>query len=71
VQSFVDVTAKHIEAEMAAGQVLALDAGETARALVWMMERYLNLSLGRAETTSREKVAETLTTIWTRVLYGA
>jgi hypothetical protein len=39
--------------------------------VVWMMERYLNLSLGRAETTSREKVAETLTTIWTRVLYGA
>ena len=71
VQSFVDVTKKHIEAEIAAGQVLALDAGETARALVWMMERYLNLSLGRAETTPRETVAQTLTTIWTRVLYGA
>jgi AcrR family transcriptional regulator len=70
VQSFVDVTVKHIEAEMAAGQVLALDAGETARALVWMMERYLNLSLGRADTTPRETVAQTLTTIWTRVLYG-
>jgi AcrR family transcriptional regulator len=69
VQSFVDVTRKHIEAEIAAGRVLALDAGETARALVWMMERYLNLSLGRAETTPRETVAETLTTIWTRVLY--
>jgi AcrR family transcriptional regulator len=71
VQSFVDVTAKHIEAEIAAGQVLALDAGETARALVWMMERYLNLSLGRAETTPRETVAQTLTTIWTRVLYSS
>ena len=70
VQSFVDVTRKHIEAESAAGRVLECDAGETARALVWMMERYLNLSLGRTETTPREKVAETLTTIWTRVLYG-
>jgi AcrR family transcriptional regulator len=71
VQSFVDVTRKHIEAETAAGRVLPLDAGETARALVWMMERYLNLSLGRAEVTPRDKVAETLTTIWTRVLYRA
>ena len=71
VQSFVDATRKHIDAEIAAGRVAALDAGETARALVWMMERYLNLSLGRAETTPREKVADTLTAIWTRVLYRA
>lgn len=70
VQSFVDVTATHIEAEIAAGRVPALDAGETARALVWMMERYLNLSLGRPQTTPRQTVADTLTAIWTRVLYG-
>ena len=36
-----------------------------------MMERYLNLSLGREPSTDREIVARTLTTIWTRVLYGA
>jgi len=69
VQTFVDVTSKHIDAEIAAGRVEPLDAGETARALVWMMERYLNLSLGRAQGTPRDKVAETLTVIWTRVLY--
>jgi TetR/AcrR family transcriptional regulator, ethionamide resistance regulator len=69
VQSFVDATRKHIDAEIVAGRVEALDAGETARALVWMMERYLNLSLGRAQGTPRDKVAETLTAIWTRVLY--
>ena len=47
VQSFVDVTARHIEAEMEAGRVLPLDAQETARALsVWMMERFLNRTLG-------------------------
>jgi hypothetical protein len=51
--------------------VLALDAQETARALVWIMERYLNRSLGRVRPdTPRETVAKTLTTIWTRVLYG-
>jgi AcrR family transcriptional regulator len=70
VQSFIDATVQHIEAEMAAGRVLPTDAHETARALVWMMERYLNLSLGREPATERETVARTLTTIWTRVLYG-
>ena len=43
---------------------------ETATALVWMMERYLNHSLGREPHSSRETVADTLATIWTRVLYG-
>ena len=72
VHSFVDVTARHIEAEIEAGRVLPLDASETARALVWMMERYLNRSLGRLPAeTPRETVTQTLTTIWTRVLYGA
>ena len=66
VQSFVDATARHIQSGMDAGRVLPLDATETARALVWMMERYLTLSLGRAPET----VAQTLTMIWTRVLYG-
>jgi AcrR family transcriptional regulator len=70
VEGFVGVTARHIEREMAAGRVLALDAGETATALVWMMERYLVRSLGRS-ADRRETVAEVLGTIWVRVLYGA
>ena len=71
VQAFVDATARHIEAEIAAGRILPLDAAETARALVWMMERYLNLSFGREPPAEPRAVADTLTTIWTRVLYGA
>jgi AcrR family transcriptional regulator len=71
VQGFVTATTEHIEREIAAGRMLALDAGETAKALVWMMERYLNLSLGREPITPPEVVAETLSTIWGRVLYGA
>jgi TetR/AcrR family transcriptional regulator, ethionamide resistance regulator len=70
VQGFVDATARHIEAEIAAGRILPLDAAETASALVWMMERYLNLSFGSEPATPRRPVAETLITIWTRVLYG-
>jgi AcrR family transcriptional regulator len=71
VQTFVDATARHIEEEMREGRILPLDPAETAKALVWMMERYLNLSFGREPATAREVVAETLATIWTRVLYGA
>jgi AcrR family transcriptional regulator len=70
VQGFVNATARHIEAEIAAGRILPLDPDETAKALVWMMERYLNLSLGREPATPPEVVAETLSTIWVRVLYG-
>ena len=71
VQSFIDVTARHIRREMAAGRVHALEPVETATALVWMMERYLNRTLGRVPSdTPHETVVKTLTTIWTRVLYG-
>jgi AcrR family transcriptional regulator len=70
VQSFIDATARHIEEEIAAGRILPLDAYETAKALVWMMERYLVLSLGREPMTPHAAVADTLTTIWGRVLYG-
>jgi AcrR family transcriptional regulator len=70
VEAFVGVTAGHIEREIAAGHILPLNAPETATALVWMMERYLTRSLGQATPARREIVAETLGTIWVRVLYG-
>ena len=70
VTSFVDVTAQHIEAEVAAGRILPLDVQETAKALVWMNERYLTLTLGREPTADRAVVARTIATIWSRVLYG-
>lgn len=70
VQSFIDVTAAHIESEVADGRILPLDPQETAKALVLMSERYLNQSLGREPMTSPEKVTETLATIWARTLYG-
>src|SRR5262245_8136807 len=70
VQGFVDATARHIEDEFAAGRVLPLDPREIASALVWMMERYLNLSFGSEPFAERRAVADTLITIWVRVLYG-
>jgi AcrR family transcriptional regulator len=70
VKSFVDVTARHIESEMALGRILPLDPYQTAKALVWMNERYFTLSMGRDPITPPEVVVETLHTIWTRTLYG-
>jgi len=70
IQRFVDATARHIEAEVAAGRILPLDPVPTATALTWMMERYLQLSLGRPPLVPEEQVAGALTTIWSRVLYG-
>ncbi len=70
IESFVDVTADHIGREIAAGRIVPLDARETAKALVWMNERYLTLSMGREPQADREAVARTLHTIWSRALYG-
>jgi AcrR family transcriptional regulator len=68
---FVEATADHIEDEIASGRIEMLDPNETARALVWMNERYLNETLGRAPQASAERVVETLWTVWVRTLYGA
>jgi TetR/AcrR family transcriptional regulator, ethionamide resistance regulator len=70
IQRFVDATARHIEEEVAAGRVLPLDPVPTATALTWMMESYLQLKLGRTDDPDVDSVADTLTTIWSRVLYG-
>ena len=70
IERFVTATARHIEREMAAGRVLPLDAEETANALTWMMERYLQLKLGRTPDVPAAPITEALATIWSRVLYG-
>jgi AcrR family transcriptional regulator len=70
IERFVTATARHIEREMAAGRVLPLDAEETANALTWMMERYLQLKLGRTPDVPAAPITDALSTIWSRVLYG-
>ncbi|MEO8687684.1 MAG: TetR/AcrR family transcriptional regulator [Solirubrobacteraceae bacterium] len=70
MHTFIDATTTHIEAEIEAGRILPLDAKETARALCLMNDRYLLAALGRTRTATAETVVETLSTIWTRTLYG-
>jgi AcrR family transcriptional regulator len=66
---FVEATTARIEKDIAQGHTPALDAGEAARALVWMSERYLHEALGRHPRTPVETAVETLNTIWVRALY--
>ena len=70
ITRFVEASTTRIEQDVAAGRTDAVDARETARALVWMSERYLNEALGRIPRTPVESVVETLATVWVRTLYG-
>jgi TetR/AcrR family transcriptional regulator, ethionamide resistance regulator len=69
IEEFVRVTAQHIEAEMRSGHVRGMDARETAKAMVWMTERYLYRSFAPSQRVSQTKVVDTLNAIWSRALY--
>lgn len=70
VEGFVSMTTAAIEDRIRRGMVEGLDAGETARALVWMLNGYLVDRLGGPEQADPAQVLDTLTTIWTRTLFG-
>jgi hypothetical protein len=70
LDGFIDATAKHIAEGMEAGEILPLDPRETAKAIVWMGERYLYHCYGRDRRVAPAKVVETLHTVTVRTLYG-
>jgi AcrR family transcriptional regulator len=71
VQEFIDATARHIRAEQARGRIGDLpDVDETARALIWMDERYLSEALGRRPQADPAVVVDVLYGIWMSALYG-
>ena len=71
ILGFIDATAAHIRDEQAAGRVGELpDVQQTARALIWMEERFLLESLARDPTTDPRIVVDVLERIWTATLYG-
>lgn len=70
VEQFIAITETAIAARLRAGALGAeLDAPEAARALVWMLNRYLLDAFGGGRQADRERVLDTVTTIWTRTLY--
>lgn len=71
VDQFIAATAKHIREEQARGRIHDLpDVEETARALIWMDERYLSEALGRMPQADPRLVVEVLLRIWSATLYG-
>jgi AcrR family transcriptional regulator len=71
VQGFVALTAQAIQARIDSGDLAPIDAPETARALVRMLNAYLLDALGREGATDPARVLETVSTIWTRTLFPA
>jgi AcrR family transcriptional regulator len=71
VQAFVTAVAGRIRRDELDGRTSGLDPQETARALVWMIERYLVETYGRTQTHPVDGVVDTLHAIWMRTLYGA
>jgi AcrR family transcriptional regulator len=71
VRSIVDAVASRIRAEQDEGRIAAvLDAEETARALVWLNERYLYETLGRPPGEEEATIVGVLHRIWLSTLYG-
>lgn len=71
VENFVTLMTEAIEARVARGDLEPLDAPQIARALVWMLNAYLNDTLGHEPVTDPERVLDVIVTIWTRTLYPA
>jgi AcrR family transcriptional regulator len=72
VQGFVDATAARIRRDAAAGRTSLAHPDHVAAALVWMTERHLAATFGRAGASDGDRAAalETLFTIWMRTLYA-
>lgn len=71
IQRFINATAKRFADDQAAGLIDAdLDVEETARALVWMDERYLTQAFSTEPFPETQRVVKVLFNIWYSALYG-
>lgn len=70
VHSFVAPVVARIEDLQGRGLTNIANIEETARALVWMNERYLLETFGRRSGADVRLAAETLSEIWRRVLFA-
>lgn len=71
VEQFIALTARTIEFRVETGEFEAVDAPEVARALVGMLNTYLDDTFGRGPRVEAERALETVWTIWTRTLFPA
>lgn len=69
IEQFVALTTRAMETRIAAGEIDEFDAPEVARALVRMLNSYLDDRLGRPPFADRDRVLGAVWTIWTRTLF--
>ena len=69
VEGFVALTTQAVQARIDSGELAPLDAPEIARALIRMLNAYLDDALGHEPYTDPARVLETVWTIWTRTLF--
>jgi TetR/AcrR family transcriptional regulator, ethionamide resistance regulator len=70
VQGFIEATTKRFADDQAAGLIDAdIDIAETARALVWMDERYLTQAFSQDPEPDVQQVVDVLYHIWYSALY--
>lgn len=70
VESFLGPVEQRLNDLARRGRISLPNREETARALVWMTERYFFETIGRGLGVSVEMAAATLTDIWRRVLFS-
>lgn len=70
VESFIVPVEQRIDELARQGRTSLTDTEETARALVWMNERYFFETIARDLGVSAENAASTLADIWRRVLFA-
>ncbi len=72
IQEFIDATVSHIKEEQESGRINKdMNVEETARALVWLEERYLSEAFGRIPQGDPEIVVQVLHNIWLSTLYNS
>jgi AcrR family transcriptional regulator len=71
VEGFIAMTTNAIQQRIEQEELAPVDAPEIARALVRMLNAYLDDALGREARTDPERVLEAVATIWTRTLFPA
>ena len=70
VESFLGPVQHRLDDLSRQGRISLPNTGETARALVWMTERYFFETIAREHAVSVEVAASTLADIWRRVLFN-
>ncbi|MDX8253015.1 TetR/AcrR family transcriptional regulator [Acinetobacter pittii] len=72
IQEFINAAAQHIKAEQRVGKIRKdVEVEETAKALIWLEERYLSEAFGHTTQVQPDVVIRVLENIWISTLYGA